>query len=133
MAPPAPAESQPAPAAAPAPPPQPAPDPAPEIRRLLAAYGPAVESQSVDNIRRLYPGMTAAQQRGWEQFFQAVRDVKAQLSVANLEVSNGTAEAQMTGSYTYLNSSTQETERRPIAFHVSLRREATGWRITQVR
>jgi hypothetical protein len=92
-----------------------------------------VESQSVDNIRRIYPGITPAQQRGWQQFFQTVRDVKAQLSIASLEVANGTAEAQVTGVYTYLNSSTRETERRPVAFHVSLRREAAGWRITQVR
>jgi hypothetical protein len=92
-----------------------------------------VESQNVDNIRRIYPGMTAAQQRGWDQFFHMVRDVKAQLSVANLDISNGVAEAQMTGSYTYLNSSTRQTEQRPVAFHVSLRREPAGWRITQVR
>jgi len=123
----------PAPPPAPVPVPQPPADPAPEIRSVLAAYGSAVESQNVDNIRRIYPGMTAAQQRGWDQFFQTVRDVKAQLSVANLDISNGVAEAQMTGSYTYLNSSTRQTEQRPVAFHVSLRREPAGWRITQVR
>ena len=123
----------PAPPPAPVPVPQPPADPAPEIRSVLAAYGSAVESQNVDNIRRIYPGMTATQQRGWEQFFQTVRDVKAQLSVANLDVSNGVAEAQMTGSYTYLNSSTRQTEQRPVAFHVSLRREPAGWRIMQVR
>jgi hypothetical protein len=123
---------QPAPPA-PAPTPQAPPDPAPEIRSVLAAYATAVESQNVDNIRRLYPGMTPSQQRGWEQFFQTVRDVKAQLSVSGLEVANGAAEAQMTGTYSYLNSSTRETEQRPVAFHVSLRREPAGWRITQVR
>ncbi len=100
---------------------------------MVAAYGSAVESQNVDNIRRIYPGLTATQQRGWQQFFQAVRDVKAQLSVANLDVSNGTAEAQVTGVYTFLNSSTRQSERQPVAFHVSLHREPTGWRITQVR
>ena len=100
---------------------------------MVEAYGNAVESQDLDNIRRLYPGITPAQQRGWQQFFQTVRDVKAQLTVANLDVSNGTAEAQVTGVYTYSNSSTRQTERQPVAFHMSLRRESTGWRITQVR
>ena len=100
---------------------------------MLAAYATAVESQNVDNIRRLYPGMTPAQQRQWEQFFQTVTDVKAQLSVSSLDVANATAEAQMTGTYTYLNSSSRETEQRPVAFHVSLRRDPAGWRITQVR
>ena len=97
------------------------------------AYATAIESQSLDNIRRLYPGMTAAQQRGWEQFFQTVRDVKTQLSIASLDLANGTAEAQMTGSYTYLNSSTRQREQLPVAFHVTLHREAAGWRISQVR
>jgi hypothetical protein len=100
---------------------------------VLAEYASAVESQSIANIRRVYPGMTAGQQRNWEQFFQTVRDVKAQLSVASLDVSNGTAEAQMTGTYTYLNSSTRLTEQQPTAFHVSLRLERGAWRISQVR
>jgi serine/threonine protein kinase len=126
-----------APAALPPPPPpavpQPPADPAPDIRNIVAAYGSAIESQNVDNIRRLYPGLTAAQERGWDQFFQTVRDVKAQLSVANLDVTNGAAEAQVTGLYSYLNSSTHETEKQSIAFHMSLRKEGGSWRITQVR
>jgi serine/threonine protein kinase len=126
-----------APAALPPPPPpavpQPPADPAPDIRNIVAAYGSAIESQNVDNMRRLYPGLTAAQARGWDQFFQTVRDVKAQLSVANLDVTNGAAEAQVTGLYTYLNSSTHQTEKQPVAFHMSLRKEGGSWRITQVR
>lgn len=113
--------------------PQPAPDPQPEIRGVLAEYSSAVESQNVANIRRVYPGMTAGQQRSWEQFFETVREVKAHFSVASLDVSNGTAEAQMTGTYTYLNSSTRLTEQQPAAFHVSLRLERGAWRISQVR
>ena len=126
MAPPSP-EPQAPPAA------EPPADPGAEIRGVLTAYASAIESQSLDNIRRVYPGMTTAQQQRWEQFFEMVRDVKAQLSIASLDVANGTAEAQMTGSYTYLNSSTRQTEQQATAFHVTLRREAAGWRISQVR
>jgi hypothetical protein len=103
------------------------------ISDAVASYAGAIESQSLDNLRRVYPDMTAAQQRGWEQFFQGVRDVKAQLSVARLEVGDGSAEAQVTGTYTYLNSSTRRTERQPVAFRVTFRRDAAGWRISQVR
>jgi ketosteroid isomerase-like protein len=108
-------------------------DPRAEIRAVIGAYASAVESQNIDNIKRVYPGMTGAQQHGWEQFFQTVRDVKAQLSVAQADVANGTAEAQVTGTYSYLNSSTRTTERIPISFHATLRREPGGWRISQVR
>jgi hypothetical protein len=71
------------------------------------------------------------QQRGWEQFFQLVRDVKADLSVAQLDRSNGTA--QITGTYTYLNTSTGRSERQPVSFHASFRNQDGQWRITQVR
>ena len=56
------------------------------------------------------------QQRGWEQFFQLVRDIKAELTVGRSDVTDATADAQVGGSYTYLNTSTQRTERQPVAF-----------------
>jgi hypothetical protein len=100
---------------------------------VIAEYSGAVESESLADLRRVYPGMTSLQQRGWEQFFQVVRDVKAQLSIAQLDVANDTAGAQVTGAYTYLNTSTGRTERQPVSFHATLRREGAQWRISQVR
>jgi serine/threonine-protein kinase len=108
-------------------------DPTPEIRGVVAEYAGAVESESLDSLRRVYPGMTGVQQRGWEQFFQLVRDVKARLSVARLEAAGGTAEAQITGTYTYLNTSSGRTESQPVSFHATFRNEGGRWRISQVR
>lgn len=131
--PPAPPPTAPRAAPAPAAPAPPAADPRAEIRGVIAAYAGAVESQNIDNIKRVYPGMTGEQQRAWEQFFRTVRDVKAQLAVAQLDLPNGAAEAQVTGTYTYLNTSTRATERVPVNFHATLRRDAGGWHIIQVR
>jgi serine/threonine protein kinase len=137
-APPAPvAESAPPPAptprvVAPTPPPRPA-DPAPEIRGVVTEYASAIESKSLDGLLRVYPGMTGVQRRGWEQFFQLVRDVKARLSVARLDVSSGTADAQITGTYTYLNTSSGKTESQPVSFHATFRQEGGRWRMSQVR
>jgi tRNA A-37 threonylcarbamoyl transferase component Bud32 len=133
--PPAPEQTAPPPAAAaPAPaPPAPPEDPRPQVRDLIAEYARAVESESIPELRRVYPGMTSAQQLGWEQFFQLVRDVKAELSVGRLDVSNATAEAQVGGTYTYLNTSTQQTERQPVAFRATLRRDSGRWGIAQIR
>lgn len=100
---------------------------------MIGEYSGAIESQSLADLRRVYPGMTPLQQRGWEQFFQVVRDVKAKLSVAQLDVANDTAAAQITGTYTYLNTSTGRTEQQPVSFHAALRREGAQWRISQVR
>jgi serine/threonine protein kinase len=135
VAPPPPVTAAPIPAAE-STPPTPAPkavDPRPEIGRVVAEYASAVESKSLADLQRVYPGMTPLQQRGWEQFFQLVRDVKAQLSLGRVDVSTGTADAQVTGTYTYLNTSTGKTESQPVSFHASFRHEAGRWRMSQVR
>jgi hypothetical protein len=108
-------------------------DPAPEIRSIVAEYADAVESKSLADLQRVYPGMTPMQQRGWEQFFQLVRNVKAQLSVGRLDVSGSTAEARVAGTYTYLNTSTGRPENQPVSFQVSFRREGERWRMREVR
>ena len=118
--------------APPPPPPRPA-DPRPEIRGRIAQYADAVESRSLSDLRRVYPGMTPVQQRGWEQFFQLVREVKAQLDVDRLDVTDSKAEAQVRGTYTYLNTSTQRSERQPVSFSALLRREGGQWSIVEIR
>jgi protein kinase-like protein len=120
------------PAAVPAPATPPA-DPRPEIGSVVAEYANAIEAENLERLRKVYPGMTSAQQLGWEQFFQLVRDVKARLSLTQLDVSNGTADAQVTGTYTYLNTSTGHTEQQPVSFRAALRREGGQWRMSQVR
>jgi hypothetical protein len=77
--------------------------------------------------------MTGLQQRGWEQFFQLVRNIKADLSVTNLQVAGSTADAQVSGTYSYLNTSTGRAERQPVSFRATFQRDAAQWRISQVR
>jgi serine/threonine protein kinase len=120
------------PAAAPKPAPKPA-DPRTEIQGVVGEYARAIESKSLQDLQRVYPGMTGVQQRGWEQFFQLVRDVSARLSIGGLNVSSGTADAQISGTYTYLNTSTGRAENQPVSFHASFRQEGGRWRISQVR
>jgi Protein kinase domain len=136
-------------AAAPAPPVAPAPVPAPtppakppaprpadvprEIRDLIGQYASAIEARNLSGLQRVYPGMTGLQQRGWDQFFQLVRNIKADLSVTNLQVAGATADAQVSGTYSYLNTSTGRAERQPVSFHATFQRDASQWRISQVR
>jgi hypothetical protein len=103
------------------------------ISGAVAEYARAIESQSLADLRRAYPGMTPMQQRGWEQFFQLVRDVKAELSVAQLEVSGGTAAARITGTYDYLNTSTGRAERQPVSFQAAFTSVGGRWRISEAR
>jgi hypothetical protein len=99
----------------------------------VAEYANAIEAKSLLGLQRVYPAMTGLQARGWEQFFQLVRDVKAQLSVGRLDLSSGAADAQVTGTYTYLNTSSGRTESQPVSFHASFRNEGGKWRMSQVR
>ena len=116
-------------------PPAPAPpsDVRPEIQATIAAYAVAIESRNVDNMRRVYPNMTTQQQRGWEQFFETVRNVQAHLSIASMEVANGTADVRVSGSYAYLNNTTGREEQQPVSFRATLRQEGGSWRMLQVR
>jgi serine/threonine protein kinase len=118
---------------APAPVPQRPVDPTPEIERVIADYAAAIEAKSVPRLQRVYPSMTPLQERGWHQFFQVVRDLKAHLSVGRLDRSNDTADGQVSGIFEYLNTSTGGSESRPVSFHVSFRRIGAQWRISQVR
>jgi len=85
------------------------------------------------NLQTAYPGMTGMQERGWEQFFQLVRGVKAELSAQQLSVTGDAADAQVTGTYLYLNTSTGRQERQPVSFHASFKKQGGAWRIVQVR
>jgi hypothetical protein len=99
----------------------------------VGQYAAAIEAQNLVGLQRVYPGMTGVQQRGWEQFFQLVRNIDAELAVTGLVLSNGGAESQVTGTYSYLNTSTGRTERQPVSFHATFRRQAGKWQISQVR
>jgi hypothetical protein len=126
------ADTAPAPtAAAPAPAPAPPPNPRPEIEQLVATYAQAIESKSVAELRRAYPGLTSFQQRRWEQFFHSVRgDVKAELRVARLDVTGDTAVVSVTGSYEY--DAGGGTQKEPVSFRATAAREGGAWRLKTV-
>ena len=77
--------------------------------------------------------MTPVQARGWEQFFQLVRELKTELSAQQLLIHGDGADAQVIGTYAYLNTSTGRQERQPVSFHASFRRDGEAWRVVQVR
>jgi hypothetical protein len=62
-----------------------------------------------------------------------VQSVKVSLSVAQVDVNGATAEARITGSYRYQNTSTRRLEEQPVSFRASLQRDGASWRITAIR
>jgi hypothetical protein len=99
---------------------------------VIADYGRAIEARDISAIKRLYPTITEAQQRDWQQFFNAVQNIKVSLTITQLDISDATADARITGSYRYENTSARRLEDQPVSFHASLRRDGAGWRLTAI-
>ena len=84
-------------------------------------------------IRRVYPGLTASQQQGWENFFRSVKNFKARLSVDRLTVSGNSADAGISAVYEYENTTTSQAERQSLHLQATFSRDAAGWRVSSIR
>ena len=107
------------------------PNPSVEIASVIAAYARAIESRDVSEVRRAYPGLTTEQQRGFEQFFEAARSLRASFAVTDLQVSGPSAEAHLVGAYDY--EANGKREHQPVSFQASLRHDVGKWRLVSVR
>jgi hypothetical protein len=110
----------------------PAPATAADLAPVFDAYARAIESRDLAAIRRVYPGLTADQQHGFEQFFQSARKIDVTFRVANVESTGSSAEARLAGSYEY-ESVTGKVERTPVNFAATLRRDGSEWRLVSLR
>ncbi|HEY7192720.1 MAG TPA: serine/threonine-protein kinase [Gemmatimonadales bacterium] len=117
----------PVPAAAPAPV-----NPRPAIDSVIAAYARALETRDIREVRRAYPGLTSAQQQGWEDLFRASRSFKARLTVSAVDVRGSAAEATVKGTYDFDNTTTGRVEQRPVTFHATLVADSAGWRLSAI-
>ena len=109
-----------------------APATAADVAPVIEAYARAIESRDLGAVRRVYPGITGDQQRGFEQFFESARRIDVTFRVTSVEGTATTAEARVTGAYQYERSAGR-MERQPVNFQVSLRREGGSWRLVSVR
>ena len=107
-------------------------DPRVEITAVLGRYARALESRSLSELQAAYPGMTGAQRRSWEQFFQNVQTMRANLTIADLDVSGDVAQARIAGEYRYTSGSARRQENQPVSFRATFRREGGSWRLAAV-
>lgn len=99
----------------------------------VTSYASAIEASDVDAIRRVYPGLTEQERSDWQEFFAAARDLKATLTIKDVDVKGRVAQAEVTGVYEYANPSLNRIERRPVAFRATLTRGPDGWQLSEVR
>jgi serine/threonine-protein kinase len=107
-------------------------DPRLEIETVIAEYARAIESLDVTQLQRVYPGITNEQRRGWEALFRSARNLRAKLTVQQLDIAGTTAEGTVTGTYDFENSTTGRAEHHAVTFRATLERGRTGWRLVSV-
>jgi serine/threonine-protein kinase len=124
----------PPPTAAPAPtvaPPSTRENVAEQVAAVIASYARALETLDLNELRHVYPAMSAQQRNAFGDFFRSIRTLKATLSVAGLQVDGGSAEAQVTGSFDYVTTS-GSTQQRDVRFVATLRRDRGAWALAAV-
>lgn len=130
-------QAKPPPVVANAPPVQPIPlppasNPSAEIAAVVTQYAKAIESRDVGELKRLYPGMSSAQESAFEDFFRSVRSLRAAFSVSNLQVDGTSAEARLSGTYDFVTPNGRN-EHQPLTLQAVLRKEGSGWRFVSIR
>jgi serine/threonine-protein kinase len=107
-------------------------NPATEIDAVMKNYERAIDSRDIAELKRAYPGMTATQSKGWEDFLRTLRSIHATLAVSGLTVNGDAADARITGSYDYISNSGQATK-QAANFQASFKRENGVWKLAAVR
>jgi hypothetical protein len=102
------------------------------VAAAIKAYERAIESRDVGEVRRAYRGITPDQERGFAQFFDAARSLRATFSVSDVGLTGPVAEARVTGSYDYVTTD-GKPEHQSVSFHATLRNEGGTWRLMSVR
>jgi len=106
-------------------------NPAADVAAAIAAYARSLESRDVPTVRHAYPGLTASQAKGWEQFFSTLRSLRVSLVVNGLDVNGSSADAKVVGQYDYVTDAGKAAQ-QPVSFQASFRRENGVWQLTAV-
>ncbi len=106
----------------------------PAIERVITAYELAIESGDLSQIRRAYPGLTAAQQANWEAFYRAARNLRTTFTITVFDPADDRATVSVDALYEYNNRSTSRAEKNALQLHLTIVRDDTGvWRLTTVK
>jgi serine/threonine-protein kinase len=103
-----------------------------EIGAVIDAYARAIESRSVDELRRAYSAITSDQARAFSDFFASTRTLRATLAVKSLHVDGASATASVAGIYEYTTTNGR-SQQQSVSFQTELRRDGSAWKLTAGR
>jgi len=110
----------------------PAENPRTTATAIVNAYARAIAARDVDQLKRVYPGMTASQQSAWMSFFSSVRTMTANLQIDSFSTDADSAVAQITGAYEYVTRAGRNA-RQPASFQATFHKDGERWRLQTVR
>ncbi len=103
-----------------------------EIDAVIDAYARAIESRSIDQLRRAYAAITSDQARAFSDFFASTRTLRATLAVKSLHVDGASATASVAGIYEFTTTNGR-SQQQSVSFQTELRRDGSAWKLTAVR
>ncbi|HJP87191.1 MAG TPA: protein kinase [Gemmatimonadaceae bacterium] len=104
-----------------------------DLSPVVESYARALESKDMGAVRRIYPGISGAQQRNLQAFFQIARDLNVTFRIEDLSSNATSAEATLAGTYDYVNTTTNDQKHVPVSFAASFQRDGNVWRLTGLR
>jgi hypothetical protein len=99
---------------------------------IVDAYARAIATRDVDQLKRVYPAMSASQESAWQSFFSSVRSMTANLQIDSFSTEADSAVARVTGAYEFVTRSGR-SERQPASFQATFQKDGERWRLLTVR
>jgi hypothetical protein len=101
------------------------------VRELLRRYEQAIEARSVDAVRRVWPGLAAAQEDALRREFQQARRIDVEVDDPHITVTGTTGTVTFIRRYHIFTVDGQKLERNSRTT-MSVRRAGADWVIDRV-
>ncbi len=112
---------------------QPPADPRPAIAAVIQSYERAIESQDIEQIRRVFPAMSADQEAGFRNSFEGMRDLNVTLVPGEPKVDGDVAHVTVDATYDFFNTASRRNNSDSFTFELTLRQVSGSWQITASR
>ncbi|MBI4420859.1 MAG: serine/threonine protein kinase [Gemmatimonadetes bacterium] len=101
-----------------------------EVEQAVTRLERAFESRSAAELRRVYPGITAADARMWGEFFRSRSSIDAELRIDDLKVEGASATVKLRVQFTYADSTGRRRQTRASGMSGTVEKTAAGlvWR-----
>ena len=103
------------------------------IKRRITEFERAIESRQLASLLRAYPGLSADEQREYEQLFREASRVRLKLNVERIKIDGPSAEVRIRGTRFIVLRKTGERQTGDFNRKALLAYGPTGWRITEIR